>query len=384
MDKFENQPFKRAKPDAINELQRVIDAQVALKGWEEKDFSLNGKDASVVGVMHIPETVDVYIEKMEEKIKNSAVILLEGGAGTLTTSIDAFPSTVGTSPTETSFEEALYPSKQQVEAFRETLKRMAAQGVELSTPPDKLNDSEIRREIVKYQDKLEDFFEKVRHLAALHGKPIAFSDPLDSIRRKYQEGKDAYIREHGNAGGYVTPPADELIIQDALFYGGASIAAATGFAAISRKRKSMTRRSFIKIAGAGAAAGAVGGLSKLAEKIEIASLSAQGDMGRSTNPLGAFRYNWVKDYREIIAGLSMQRLADTYKDTQGQITAIFGGKHRESIVHYASSSVETPLRLRAYPHRNEYDEPTLSVYEFDKARHVWKEKSKESLLRNNN
>jgi hypothetical protein len=347
------------------------------KAWRQATFVVGDrpfKEVLITGVAHTLDTFEMHREDIEKAVKESSVVFLEGYA---------------TRDVRETIPED-FPREKDIAAFRAQLQELKKSGVHLPVEPGAVTDEMIRRELILYHDSAHlaqtdfyQFYDKVKALAALYKKPIAFADPMESVIARGKERIAKGKETAGAAGDTLEFSTEEKNIRESVLYGGlvaGGVALFLSQFAPKSKNAPVSRRSFLRLAGAGAAAAALGGASALSEKMEYVSERHGWWLDRDTNPLGAFRYNAITDYREIAAGLAIQRLAELTKEEKNPIAVFFGRAHFGSIEHYATSPIEARIRLRAYPQQLAYAAPELALYEFDDAKSEWVLRRKESLL----
>lgn len=322
---------------------------------------IGAREVIITGVEHSPKSFEMYKGEIEETIKKSSIVMVEGF------SRKNMPEVIA----------ADFPRSEHIAEFREELRLLREKGVEIPTE-DKVTDEMVRRELTLYRDKENNdlhqgqiFFDKITRLAALHKKPIVFSDPLHSVVDRANQNN-------------TTPEQSEKDLQKSMVYGGIIAAAAATLAAQLTPRSKnapINRRSFLGMAGAGIATAAAGGLSQIANKLEKDVIKAGGHLSRETNPLGPLRYSAMDDYRDAAVGIAVDRVADLTKDSRQPIAVFFGRSHIDSIRHYAEAPIEARIKLRTYQQEINYAEPSLFIYDYDDSKNQWALRSKESLLK---
>ena len=344
------------------------------QAWRQDEFligsGVNARLVYITGVMHDLKTFEMHRPEIEETVKKSGMVLCEGYA--TRDSPGSIPET--------------FPKIEDVRAFREKLANLRKTGT-LSIDPGAVSDDDIRRELVLYREQANkaqegfyQFYDRVRQLAALYRKPLAIADPMhlviDRAREKIETGEETKARQF-----ILESSSAEQDVREGALYGGLMAGALAGFLSrLAPKSGPVSRRSFLKLAGAGAAVAGLGGTSILAEQAESAALVAGGSLNRESNPLGMFRYNSTTDYREVCVGLALDRLERTMGASNKPIAVFFGANHIDSIRHYATSPTEARLRLRAYPQQIGYAKPLLTIYNFDQNKREWVLGSQQSIL----
>lgn len=317
--------------------------------WRHERFVEDGVIFDVVGVAHDPEATRLYGAKLTELIKNAEVLLVEGGPQA--------------KDRKSTFEDTALASPEALQEFKEILVLIKERGLlPENIDFDSVSDNELTRVLKLYFDNEQEFFSKIEAVAATYDVPIAYADPLNSIR--------AYGKDHDANPEAVLQES----VKTASFLTGA--AALTTLTLIKTSESRMTRRqfitgSFLSIATAILSAGGLGAVrlseiqSRLDFEIQQNSGSKEGldrfidETGRAGGQYGMFAHNAVNDYREVIGGLATKKLGDQF----GRVTVVWGANHFQSLSHYTKNTHEAELRATALYHdRLEYDPPTVTVY----------------------
>jgi hypothetical protein len=304
----------------------------------DENFELNGKKVEIKGVMHVPETFELYRKEFEEAIEKASIVILE-----------AAPVADRTFSNQTvEFIKSL-ANKSGAEVSREQI----------------INDLESNRSLI--------FFRNLENLIARKGKRLATIDPInyepmfsnDNLRMI-----DFLIRLVKAAivsGGILF--LSEKLLDKAKGEGGQQ-KSAEGELTLKPKEKGMSRRAFLKTAVGGLSAAGLGSL--FAELFEFSGgKPGQEELsrGRKENPLGVMLYELL-DYRDVSLAKGLDVL--TKRDLgNGPVVVFYGGLHASAVRHYAENHKERDIKFETYRPYRSVAPPKLRIYEFDK-KEGWK------------
>lgn len=327
--KFE-QAFANAAPkkeiplpeNSVPPEEESFERKRARKYWRVERLEVNGREVELIGVAHEPATLEIpeYRAKIESAIKNASLSVLENGP--------------------------LMFQFYSYENFRDAIR---------SYVPDFSEEDVQRAYIIGTVGPMKQFFHAVLNMAAEARTDIMSADPNEDLykvmRLEFQDKKTEEAKEATFIGALAT------------FFGSA--AALSVQEALKRRRKKesppkvagMSRRTFLKAAGAGAL---VAGLSKAST---LASENTENYLDREENPLGFALYNIV-DYRDATIAEAIDTLSkETAKP--GPIEVIHGTKHVAGIKRYLENPAERKARLLAYAPFAGSPEEIMKVFAYD-------------------
>ena len=362
-------PFSPDRPLSREERNRIASEGMTELAWKINEFSMpNGQTIRLIGLAHHKGTFYSHRSDIEQIVKNSSVVVLEGYLD-----IDVKPS----------LPESL-PHPDEIAALRQKIKKLVDSGIDIPVKFESITDEMLKHELVLYGETVSQFefyqlYDRIKQLAAYYGKELALVDPMESLMRRAREKIAAGIEDGLNQDledGFEFSSA-ERSIREGIALGGSTALIAGIIASIVAKKTAVSRRVFFSIAGLGGIAAGIGGTSMIANKSEEAAYAGDAPFGRVINPLGLFRYNG-DDYREVVIARGLSYLANMRASEPVSVFIGFG--HVDSLEYYATHPLEARLRLLAYPQQYKFRSPVLAIYGFNEQNGEWRIKRLETLL----
>ena len=313
---------------------------------KEKEGSVNGQDFHFLGVAHTPETLLFEREKLEDAIKNSGAVVLEGA-----------PEIAGLLDPE--FQKKIY------EELMVVLK-------------DKVKvDEWIKENITNHP--FGTFFHEMEQLAKKYGKPVITIDPHSGpnsskhLLREWMGNGDALQAKVG-------------AIQMGMVGGwGAGAFTGLGFLALGSVEKQRERRAHRQkqeeqeprdVVGVAenapenpgrrkflAGMAVLGVTAVVTPTVALSVFEQEPERAGGDKPLVASLLFDAIDYRNVAVARGIDRLTQQEK-YQGPLAIIYGSYHTDTMINYLNSPTLRDLKYEAYAPLRDIKPPQIGEYRY--------------------